>query len=84
MSELENRSRIFHRGTVALGLTINHIKTVGEINANKMKVDNTYNFILVRGNKTTGGVCRICKYQKPDINCGFLILYCWEMKGATQ
>jgi len=45
MSGLENRSRIFHRGTVALGLTINHIKTVGEINANKMNVDKICNLI---------------------------------------
>ncbi|SLK04423.1 hypothetical protein SAMN06272722_103637 [Paenibacillus sp. RU5A] len=45
MSGLENRSRIFHRGTVALGLTIYHIKRVGEINANKMKMDKIYNLI---------------------------------------
>ncbi|MDN4601617.1 hypothetical protein P5G61_10320, partial [Paenibacillus sp. F6_3S_P_1C] len=36
MLGLENRSRIFHRGTVALGLTICHLETIKKIGDTNM------------------------------------------------
>jgi len=65
MSGLENRPRIFHRGTVALGLTIYHIKTVGEINANKMKMDKIYNSIRFEETKQLVAYARYVSIKNP-------------------